>query len=367
MLNIKRWRRIARKLLFEEVDNKKIILGGCCFNAYITIYLTGTVPCLGDQWVPWAANLQTLAVLSEDLPCSLPFLAYLRWILMQMLFFPENCTSLELITFWSKFCGGGWAMSWVVTGCCQPSLGFLGWTKFLKNLEGFLSICFPSVLWAGNQSQNSYLAISGSGNSCLLATSFCAVPYKDDQGWALGQNPAIHSWAGTCEAASPRALPAKIPGTAWGTGNLQGSSLWVSVQGVQGVSWSAAAEAGVAESERQWGQCSDRALEQETVAPCCYWGNEVNRHESYIWIRLPFLNTILGSIKPAGMARVVGFMTESRGTSLSKKALIRPFVGLQSPEVSLPTVDHRRVSEGHLIPGGYFSDTLDPLSLKQTE
>lgn len=25
---------------------------------------------------------------------------------MQMLFFPENCTSLELITFWSKFCGG---------------------------------------------------------------------------------------------------------------------------------------------------------------------------------------------------------------------------------------------------------------------
>ena len=263
--------------------------------------------------------------------------------------------------------GGGWAMSWVVTGCCQPSLGFLGWTKFLKNLEGFLSVCFPSVLWAGNQSQNSYLAISGSGNSCLLATSFCAVPYKDDQGWALGQNPAIHSWAGTCEAASPRALPAKIPGTAWGTGNLQGSSLWVSVQGVQGVSWSAAAEAGVAESERQWDQCSDRALEQETEAPCCYWGNEVNRHESYIWIRLPFLNTILGSIKPAGMARVVGFMTESRGTSLCKKALIRPFVGLQSPEVSLPTVDHRRVSEGHLIPGGYFSDTLDPLSLKQTE
>ena len=67
------------------------------------------------------------------------------------------------------------------------------------------------------------------------------------------------------------------------------------------------------------------------------------------------------------MARVVGFMTESRGTSLCKKALIRPFVGLQSPKVSLPTVDHRRVSEGHLIPGGYFSDTLGPLSLKQNK
>ena len=172
MLNIKWWRRIARKLLFEEVDNKKIISGGCCFNAYITTYLTGTGPCLGDQWVPWATNPQTLAVLSEDLPCSLPFLAYLRWILMQMLFFPW-----ELYFFGANFVGG-WAMSWVVTDCCQPSLGFLGWTKFLKNLEGFLSICFPSVLWAGNQSQNSYLAISGSGNSCLLATSFCAVPYK---------------------------------------------------------------------------------------------------------------------------------------------------------------------------------------------
>lgn len=174
------------------------------------------------------------------------------------------CTSLELITFWCKFWGpvpGNCLTSRVITGCCQPSLCFLGWNKFLKNLEGFLSICLLSIPWAGNQSQSSCLAITESGNFCLLATGFCALPCKDDQGWALGQNSTIYDCPGACEAASPRGLPAEILGIAWWTGKLQGSSLWVSVQDVQGVSWSAVAETEAAEAKRWWGHCSDQALE----------------------------------------------------------------------------------------------------------
>lgn len=177
--------------------------------------------------------------------------------------------------------------------------------------------------------------------------------------------PAIHGWAGTCEAASPRRCLQKfLSCTAWGTGNLWDPpvSFCSRRAGSQLVSSS---KLGDAESERQWGQCRDRAVEWETVAPCCYWGNEVNRHESFLYLnKAPISELHPGLHKKAWWyGEVVCFTTEQR--DLSMKALIRPFVGLQSPKVSFLLDWITAVClKGHLIPCGSVSDILGPLSLE---
>lgn len=120
---------------------------------------------------------------------------------------------LRSAVLWSPLYFGanfGWPKNylrgWVIPGFCEAGLGFLDLTKFLKNWECFLSVCCPSIPWAGNQSQSSCLAISQSGNSCLLATGFCLLTCQDN-GMSFGQKSVIFLGSAAWKSSRARVLP----------------------------------------------------------------------------------------------------------------------------------------------------------------